>query len=183
MRGGLIGWVAVSICLAGTGKLQASPSMGNGCPYPLDSAWGPVVQGIHASLSVVQEPAPSEQQLRIRFVIHNLGPTPATLVNAGFWPNHRIDLTYESGQPVAPTELGQQARRAFSSGAQRKTVVRTLAPGQCVVEEHDIAALFELRSPATYKLRVTYQEGDLELPSPLAAFALPPAIGTHPNHD
>lgn len=148
--------------------------MSTGCPPLLDSAWGPAVQGLRASLSVLPEPPPSARQLRIRFVLQNIGPAPAHIINAGFWPNHRVDLRHTDGTPVARSELGQQALQAFSSGERRKAIVRPIAPGACLIEEHDLAPLFALRPGSRYRLQVSYEETARVLPGQPVEFALPP---------
>ena len=173
-QGSVLRGLVLSLCLGGAPGAPAAPPMSTECPPLRDNTWGPVVQGLRASLSVLPKPPPSERQLRIRFVVHNLGPAPARIVNAGFWPNHRIDLTHADGTPVARTKLGRDALQAFSSGAQRKAVVRPIAPGACLIEEHDIAPLFELRPGSKYRLRVSYEEAALVLPGKPVEFALPP---------
>jgi hypothetical protein len=103
--------------------------------------------------------------------MRNASDKPIDVVNAGFWPNHRIDLTYSDGTPVLRTESGQQALDAFLSGKRRKTVLQTLLSGEILTEEHMVSH-FQLHPNNAYQLTITYAEGEVVVPSNLTTFVM-----------
>lgn len=137
-----------------------------------DEAWGPVVQGLSASVNVGSESFPAGGSIPMRYRLRNVSAEPVIVVNAGFWPNHRVDVEQEDGSPAVRTEAGKMALAVFNSGTRRKTVARTLSPQEILTETHDIATHFQFRSGHRYRLTITYSEGGFVLPSNSVEFTV-----------
>jgi len=133
--------------------------------------WGPAVRGLQASVSLATTVPTQGEPITVQYRIRNISGEPIKIVDAGFWPNHRIDVTTVDGMLVSRTTAGKDALRVFLSGDRRKTVLRTLMPAE-VLDDAQTITHFELRSGVRYRLSITYVEGSVELKSNQVEFTV-----------
>jgi hypothetical protein len=96
----------------------------------------------------------------LRYSIQNVEKQEATIWISGFWPNHRVRVVHQAGQPATLTEFGKQCEAAFSPGGPRDKNVRQKLEAGDTYDRYapiQLDRLFQLPA-GTYQVRVEYHE-------------------------
>ncbi|MDX2036463.1 MAG: hypothetical protein SFX72_07415 [Isosphaeraceae bacterium] len=99
------------------------------------------------------------QPCAIELTMKNTTDKTFRIMLAGFWPNHRIILRDQAGQPPDLTEHGRLCVSVFSPGGPRdKNAPHDILPGKTYTyKTPDLAKVYQLR-PGRYTVEVVYEE-------------------------
>lgn len=140
-----------------------------------EKTYGTPTGGLAASIWVPSREVSMGTPVLVRYAVKNVGAEAATVWHSGFWPNHRIEVTRDDGNPVPKTELGQRRDEAFSPDGQRsKSSPKTLAPGavDSAWEPVDLTAHYQLTEAGVYRVQFRYEDSQSGLGGPLLSNVL-----------
>ncbi len=137
-------------------------------PPAAENAWGSAVQGLQAA--VTADPpvhALDDGPILVRYWLRNVLQAPQAVEHCGFWPNHLLVVTDQTGQELSRTAQGNLQREAFDpQGSRRKSFQVTLQPGQVdsPFGPYDLRQLFHIGEGTTLlHVRCLFTFGDQQL--------------------
>lgn len=134
---------------------------------PLDS------RGVTYTASLPKTVFQRGEPVRLSLKLRNTSSGPLTIWLSGFWPNHQVRVTDETGVEPPLTAFGVSVLSAFAPGGDRdKNSPLVLRVGAVHQEttDLDLARLYRL-GPGRYKVSVTYH--DLQPPTPMLLTTAP----------
>jgi hypothetical protein len=168
-RGLVATLLAVALGLGGCAEQRPSGSPGAAhlvkgdarVPPANDEADDGPVDGLRSRIRMEASAHLVGAPLLVWYTVENTGTEPATVWHSGFWPNHRITVLDQSGNPVPRTELGNRVDRAFAPGGLReKATPVAIQPGTLDDrwEPIDLTQYFRLNKPGKYTVQFRYED-------------------------
>jgi hypothetical protein len=154
-------------CAGGDGDTPPPASR----PVPAPTDWGEPVAGLSCAITLAATTFGPGEPVVLTVALRNTSDTEQTVWNRGFWPNHGVIVTDQTGAEAALTDQGRLARQAFRRGEARKSIPIHLKPGEVKLPSATVDLATHYQLPAgRYSVVAEYAEGNTVLRSNALTF-------------